>query len=260
MNYLSLAQEFAELKKVNADALPFDMHKGQTYEIMSSEDEEEYCSSEGGSSELPTPCAPERPFGYFGELESPETENVENFNQRTFGNKNFNYSRKSWSMKPDSEMDYRNHNQNDDNITGDTWSANDEYCYKDTTLPANASQLDLPKNMRYQKYVQSQEEYEKRAHSDSSSPSQESADFDVYNIENTLQHMDWATFEKQLQRVAEEEKQKTGKVGQSFLYFAYCFQISLVTGVMVIDCFLIWCFKKVISCTVSFYDIDLDII
>lgn len=54
-NLLSIAQEFAELKKVNADALPFDLHKAQSSLAESSSSECSSATSSRNPSEMNTP-------------------------------------------------------------------------------------------------------------------------------------------------------------------------------------------------------------
>ncbi|CAC5421582.1 unnamed protein product [Mytilus coruscus] len=54
-NLLSIAQEFAELKKVNADALPFDLHKSQNLVEETSSSECSSATSSKNPSEMNTP-------------------------------------------------------------------------------------------------------------------------------------------------------------------------------------------------------------
>ncbi len=78
INYLSLAQEFAELKKVDADALPFNLHKGpQDFtdispmsEVSSETESERYLTDSSAN----TPMDSTKDFGTEDEPQTPTTD------------------------------------------------------------------------------------------------------------------------------------------------------------------------------------------
>lgn len=147
-NLLSIAQEFAELKKVNADALPFDLHKAQNSVAESSSSECSSATSSRNPSEMNTPSEVRgNPF-------------LNDINQQS---RDLN----SNSIK-EMLMNER----------------------KNKPSPKNS-----PKKSVKTGEVKLSED-------------QDADDFDVYNMETAIPHMDWDTLEQQLQQAAEFEKRK----------------------------------------------------
>ena len=183
INFLSLAQEFAELKKIDADALPFDLHKSTT-ELQAqaqspmSEDMSTSESSEASSGRLSTLATPsEDPFtrGEFPEEVIPHIP----------------------PPPPARPNSVRRSSDSNDNVLLDSVVARMAATTIDElpAAPKGGNEINSGLKNKMDMSVE--------------------GDFDVYNIETTLPQMDWALLEQQLKKAAEEEE-KQKKVRQHF--------------------------------------------
>lgn len=173
INFLSLAQEFAELKKLNAAALPFDLHNLQ---ITSPE------SESVSVAEIQPKCIPQ--------VESK----MELGRQNEFLNNNSENDINRNIVKSDKQHDHIQKNIESGNILNNDFSHGNTKNNAVTNLST-----DLDNNRSH--VMESSDE------GSNMSKSEGSGDFDVYNIETAIPPMDWETLEKQLE-LAEEEEEK----------------------------------------------------
>ncbi|KAL5004856.1 hypothetical protein ScPMuIL_018312 [Solemya velum] len=180
LNFLSLAQEFAELKKLNAAALPFDLHNLQ---IVSPE------SDSVSLTEIQPNCLP---------LEEPR---MDLGRQNEFLNNNSENDINRNIVKTDKSY----HDERDCRERSD--SGNISNLYISTTNSKNNVVSNISTESECNK--DSGQLMEKSSDKGSNmSKSESSGDFDVYNIETALPPMDWETLEKQLELAAEEEEKR----------------------------------------------------
>lgn len=178
INVLSLAAEFAELKKQDADALPFDLHKAAAAAVAAGGDTD--TMSDMSTSESSTSESSERLCD--SAVVTP-AEMTRDFAE-TIGTA-------TTIMPPARPNSIRRASDSNDNIVTDD-------------VQNKMAAVNLLDGLRK---VDNVDATTRRAKMDSSVTSME-GDFDVYNIETTLPHMDWAMLEQQLKKAAEEEEQQ----------------------------------------------------
>lgn len=195
INYLSLAQEFAALKKKDADALPFDLHKGaqdlpnlRDFSPMSETSSETDLTDSSTTTPMevvttefavpPPRAAP---------MASVKTSKLSERFERAINPK------EAWSQEsslhkpksvssevkpePRSEVKVRVNDKDEPDFESQPLS-------KSTTTTRSGEERKVSPGL------------------------EKLGDFDVYNIESTLPQLDWSTLEEQLQKAAEEERQK----------------------------------------------------
>ncbi|KAJ8310710.1 hypothetical protein KUTeg_012575 [Tegillarca granosa] len=170
INLLSIAQEFAELKKINVNALPLDLHKVQGHTDESSLSASSSASNSAISSEMNTPVDSTVSF-----------ENMKNINSLTDTDLNSNTIHSSMKTC-------------DKNVTDSIVNSKDLL---------NSS----PKNKRNIQNVQTGDR--QQCDRTSNIPGEKEGDFDVFNIETAMPQMDWEGLEKQLQQATEEQKKRS---------------------------------------------------
>ena len=227
INYLSLAQEFAELKKTDSEALPFDLHKANPYNVASpgsdiSTDIDSACQSEAA-----TPCENSKPFPATMATESVATAcstaglatRLDSLKVSSRSEPAVASSSKlnSHSEQSHTKQDEHNSNNSNSQITSDDISDNKSIPENNTLHSKhdknNTKLRSAPKTDRRgktQSTIVTRPSGKKSAspHRKSVPAADKLDDFDVYNIETALPQMDWAALEKQLKKAAEEEKAK----------------------------------------------------
>ena len=222
LNYLSLAQEFAELKKVDADALPFDLHCDRTLT--------DFSPTSDGSSELDADAVV-TPGGSTGVQVVPPGVPMEAWTEATpagGGGRDSSVNRSDMDQndcdKPGEPS--ANHHQGSeagrcDNTADKSLSAGAADS-RSQSAPAEqhagSMSRDAPEPDDESKCV---DEGRVSAPVDGAgAPGGGAMEFDVYNIETTLPEMDWARLEQQLELAAAEESKR--KVGTwSIVYIHY---------------------------------------
>lgn len=234
INYLSLAQEFAELKKIDADALPFNLHKEGQVALQDASPMSEASSEDspgvltGSAANTPDDGPSLDPIR--GDLIENHLSEIERLTEdmKTLTS-NVNESTDTPpGAKLQNQMEVQNlMNQNKGpNIKDSNKSSKDKESTKDNELKdsedpvkdSNESKASL--DSKESKNILSKESSSsnlkavetgqpgKSPKSAVSPGSEKLEDFDVYNIESTLPQMDWAMLEAQLQKAAEEERKK----------------------------------------------------
>ena len=170
INYLSLAQEFAELKKIDADALPFDLHKDTRFFGEGSQS--------GDTSEADSAATtPMDAFKDFTPLPAvPSTGLVARFEMAA----NITPNAPRYAAPRD----------------GEVMGPRGNHVPPEGDIEKGVADSQIPESVR------------KKPGSQGSHPGEDQGDFDVYNMETTLPQMDWAKLEQQLTLAAEEEKSK----------------------------------------------------
>ena len=180
---LTIAQEFAELKKMNADALPFDLHKSQGQSMDSCSDSSSVPLSQASS-----------------EMTTPSSDMSESFVQMNNGVNNL-------ILKDvNSNIHDVDNAKNDSLTTQQTENLSTENVHNDNDQPANFRSR-AGKSLLTERLGAENNKY--------SSDDESVGDFDVYNIETTAPHINWESLEKQLQQ-AEEEQLKRQEVSLVF--------------------------------------------
>ncbi|XP_033760771.1 myb-like protein P isoform X2 [Pecten maximus] len=182
LNFLSIAQEFAELKKVNCNILPFDLHKGQQVPESSCSDTSSAPNSQL-SSEMNTPSDPSDSFeqlnnGVNSLISKDLNSNINNGNVD---------DRDSRSVST---------------IISQSSNSNDN-------LPKNSSTREASSIGRVAKRSRDQKEENSNKgdnsnvidRGDNSNNEESEGDFDVYNIETALPQMNWEILGQQLEQV-----------------------------------------------------------
>ncbi|KAK2156373.1 hypothetical protein LSH36_215g04029 [Paralvinella palmiformis] len=202
INYLSLAQEFAALKKIDATALPFDMHKVQTKELsspMSDSSATETDSSERCYPESAEASNAATPIEGFGDLLPNDNSGVQRRSTDPTGADVDNLSEQFYGAKVTS-------NQTQQSAPSGGGKANRG------EVGGGSEMLDNELNRKLangsSRSGNNDAFHEQNATEKKTSAGYTQADFDVYNIESTLPQMDWDLLEEQLHRAAEEERQK----------------------------------------------------
>ncbi|XP_060063914.1 uncharacterized protein LOC132544346 isoform X2 [Ylistrum balloti] len=180
LNFLSIAQEFAELKKVNCDILPFDLHKGQQFSESSCSDTSSAPTSQL-SSEMNTPSEPSDSFVQLNN-------GVNNLMSKDL-NSNINNGNEGDS-RPLTTATSRSNNSNDN-------------------LPPNISTTETFFRGRVAKRSRDLEQENSNGgdnldvtdRGDNSNNDESEGDFDVYNIETALPQMNWEILGQQLEQV-----------------------------------------------------------
>ena len=217
INYLSLAQEFAELKKIDSTALPFDLHKSQrlddvspTSDLSSETDSDKY----NADSTLTTPMETQREFGEDVDKKMqemsigcetppvlPPGEKVENKTAEMEALNRIRIEKEGQLKSSKGEVDPSEDMTNSPNVfPSKTTHTLSRSMSEGTSTPSSG----LEKG--------SQDSAIPESGKNKSESADDLHDFDVYNIETTLPQMDWAMLEHQLLMAAEEEKEKK-KVG-----------------------------------------------
>lgn len=183
LNFLSLAQEFAELKKIDANALPFDLHKGRRF-VCSSESPDDSLDGQSSAS-----CTMET--GELAKGDNPPS------GIATLP-KNFKLvqgmSKLSTSGDGSLPKNHQLQQSSSSSFASPAKNAAAAMVKDDRKLPANMGRNSPAKERGVRKA--------------SMGSSERLEDFDVYNIETTLPQMDWETLEQQLQLAAAEEEKK----------------------------------------------------
>lgn len=167
VNFLSLAQEFAELKKIDADVLPFDLHKTNLcdYSPMSEE-------SSLTESAMTTPIEPgkELPYSYeyVRDENSNELDSVD-------------------CCDPESIMDNKKEKSSSLN-------------------PKDLSETDFKLSPKRGKQNLALLENKTKFKNSGKSELCDEQECEIYNMENTIPKMDWETLELQLAMAAEEKQ------------------------------------------------------
>lgn len=167
LNFLSIAQEFAELKKVNSDILPFDLHKGQQLSESSCSDS----TSSAPTSEMNTPSDPSDSFvqlnnGVNNLMSKDLNSNVNNGNVDGRNNSSLSTATKC-----------------SNNNVG-LWTSTTDGVSKRSSENSNKGG---------------------KANIDEGTEKESDGDFDVYNIETALPPMNWEMLEQQLQQVTQNQ-------------------------------------------------------
>ena len=261
INYLSLAQEFAALKKVDADALPFGLQKGahKLQDIVSPMSE---TSSETGSERYMTDSADVTPMESVKEFvpnpptdsnsrreawkESSNITNTTNQKSKSATDNITSQNTNNTSSKIDNQKqnktlsspDHRGQSpkrhaglSKQDNMTPKLQETNKNSRRNDTnqrTSMTNKSDKQLDVVSSNTDDVDSKSTVISEGHASTerkkSAMEEKLGDFDVYNIETTLPQVDWETLEKQLKKAAEEEQQKT----MVSILFLNCYHIVAI--------------------------------
>ena len=225
LNYLSLAQEFAELKKVDADALPFDLHCDRTLT--------DFSPTSDGSSELDADpsSAVVTPGGATSVQVVPPAVPMEAWTKATpagGGGRDSSVNRNDMDRNDfDKPLEpSANHHQGSeagycDNTADKSLSAGAADS-RSQSAPAEqhagSMSRDVPEPDEESKCVD--EGTVSTPGDGASAPGGGAMEFDVYNIETTLPEMDWARLEQQLELAAAEESKR--KVGTwSIVYIHY---------------------------------------
>ncbi|CAI9740323.1 Hypothetical predicted protein [Octopus vulgaris] len=175
VNFLSLAQEFAELKKIDADVLPFDLHKTDfsDYSPMSEESSftESTMTSPADLAETPTDS-----YDFVRDENSNELDNVDCCDTEGLQSGGRLY-------KTDS-------------------AANS---YKPNFNEMNNLDVDVVANSKHGKPNFASWENKQKKNGEVKTDSTGAQDCEIYDIEDTLPKMDWETLEQQLALVVEEK-------------------------------------------------------
>ena len=200
INFLSLAQEFAELKKVDADALPFDLHKS-VHEDFSPMSDVSMSETESSDRAL-TDSAAATPMDAGKEFPQEEVFPLQSRPTSVYYPPARPNSIRRASDSNDNIMDEVSQRMATTNLDGlPPTASTGAVCNNKDQVDSNSGKFrtdldlggikDAPKSPCRKM--------------DSSVISVE-GDFDVYNIETTLPQMDWALLEQQLKKAAEEEE------------------------------------------------------
>ena len=182
INYLSLAQEFAALKQENADALPFNLHQSQDDLDVSPMSE---ASSDVDSENSMTDSSATTPVESKDFLaEPPLAQHVESL---LASSEPMSIPKVAWEVAPSSDpSDTSSTPKNTDCLDGGPATPKSSMEESNPLLAAPLAEGSLSRSPLGDK----------------------SGDFDVYNMESTLPHVDWDLLEEHLQRAAEEENRK----------------------------------------------------
>jgi len=233
-NYLSLAQEFAELKKVNASALPFGLHKEKYQTVSPLSDPESGsdldCSDPGGgnlgdSSEALSSTENNHVLGNGATdcakgLEASETKKGDELLVSETSAKLENADMKTKPVNPvsnpliNSSSSTRNegavpHKQE----VPDVDASNGFYGVAASVVAPGAGRGDsVPPSLEQSECIHVPEspgkgKFVRRKMEESV------GEFDIYTVETALPQMDWQLLEEQLQRAAEEEQKKWSHCG-----------------------------------------------
>lgn len=234
LNYLSLAQEFAELKKIDADALPFDRHCDRTLEDFSPTSDIEVDTS---PSTMATPMASGLPIIQLDNMDSDRlagppgllTGRLAWTEGTSIGSgENNDVNRRDTDtngLVPDRDKPVQqraNHHQR----SGP--SCCDNIADKSSCVSGSQSQSQSAPTGQHGSIMsedipladEPDEESQCLAGVGTNAPGSGVMEFDVYNIETALPEMDWAKLEKQLELAAEEETKR--KVGTFFVAMKSC--------------------------------------
>ncbi|XP_064614842.1 uncharacterized protein LOC135479055 isoform X2 [Liolophura sinensis] len=183
LNFLSLAQEFAELKKIDANALPFDLHKGRRFVCSSESPDDSVDGESGASSAMEAGELTKGDYPPSGIATLPKNfKLVQGMSKlSTAGDGSLP---KNHQLQQSSASSFANPPKN----------AVAAMMKDERKLPANMGRNSPAKERSVRKA--------------SMGSSERLEDFDVYNIETTLPQMDWETLEQQLQLAAAEEEKK----------------------------------------------------
>ena len=202
INYLSLAQEFAALKKIDADALPFDLHKGGAAHDLGRGVRNDYSPMSETSSETDltdsSPAVTPMDAGtQFAPQSAPQPLLAPPSGQPVSESADSGVSMSKLAQRFERAINPK------DALTATTTmgptipTSDDENDEAEKDQPDGESHELVPPSVT--------------RGNDRKSPggaSDKLEDFDVYNIESTLPQLDWSMLEEQLQRAAEEERQK----------------------------------------------------
>ena len=212
INYLSLAQEFAALKKIDADALPFDLRRApqDLTRIRGSPMSETSSETDPTDSSTTTPMeviqefAPLVPNPIGVSRVSTSSKLTERFERAI-------KPKEAWSKLPSGDKP-------DNQSSGDGVLASDPALQRAAgkvlssgNINANVDEPDSeskPLMPGSGNSMLKPEPIDKKLPNMPSPGTEKLGDFDVYNIETTLPQLDWTALEAQLQRAAEEERQK----------------------------------------------------
>lgn len=229
-NYLSLAQEFAELKKVNASALPFGLHKEKYQTVSPSSDAESGsdfdCSDPGGgnlgdSNEALSSAENSHVLGngtlHSAEgLESSETSDLKKGDEISVSEtsaKLENADMKTKHSNPVSNPLIKSSSTSRNEATvphkqevpgvdaSDGFLGNEHHMVepgagRGDSVPSLESEcIHVPESPGKAKLVRRKME-------------ESIGEFDIYTVETALPQMDWQHLEEQLQKAAEEEQKK----------------------------------------------------
>lgn len=239
-NYLSLAQEFAELKKVNASALPFGLHKEQYQTMSPLSDVDSGSDLDCSSSDPPGGCsladssealsAPENSYVFVGGGASDCTEGPEFGTTGVSDLKNGDeVSASETGAKPENtEMNLKQLNPaSEPLIKSPSTKRNEDTVACEQEVPV----ADAGDNFHERHQLAAPAVAPGAGRGDSALPSLEPecaripespgkaksvrrkmeesvGEFDIYTVETALPQMDWQLLEEQLQKAAEEEQKK----------------------------------------------------
>ena len=218
INYLSLAQEFAALKKVDSSAEPFEHFRKGVNSSSSSIVQNSSLQAESDLTEsaMATPSELSKNFPV-----TTRDDNRTNIITEVLPDNNRNSllitDNDLLSTSPTIE-------QHNSSLDLETTNTNHQSPAHNKQVQRSSVTDDLTKNMQDNKNKESDISTSSNFKHIEDSPSltkksgvstpgsEKLGDFDVYNIESTLPQLDWNMLEQQLQRAAEEERQKE-KVG-----------------------------------------------
>ena len=195
LNFLSLAQEFAALKKVDSDALPFGAHKAQLPSPMSEGSEASDLSS------VPTPIEGKKDF-VTGKPKGKAKEAWQASDH--LSNPGHILKMKNPTHSSQSTDAYH--------VSSDTSkvSANseDEPDSESNVITTGSTEDREMSSFEKQHEALSPFKHSKLCAKEGGSSTSGKGDFDVYNMECTLPTVDWDKLEHELQKAAEEERNK----------------------------------------------------
>lgn len=212
INYLSLAQEFAELKKIDSEALPFNLHKSAQIRSPVSDSTDTEASSTAESSEASAAATPlegtkdfiDNNLDQKSRMAVDPTHSIGETHRMTTDSVRSNTKMLN-STKPRDLKDYGPLSKG---------SASETVCQTEISvsqIPASIKNNIPAQSSRGQSSCPrtgSLEGQDPSMATPNNSRVTSMGDFDVYNIETTLPQMDWTLLEEQLRKAAEEEEQK----------------------------------------------------
>ncbi|XP_035827672.1 schwannomin-interacting protein 1 [Aplysia californica] len=202
INLLSLAQEFAELKKVDAQACAFNFHRNQS--VKNLRQSLSPAGSRGQSierSRRTNSKSPLRASSLAGGGNMPGIMATSGGHDLSQKDGKDGTSSGAENMTTSLPKNYEKSSVAAANQRTEDPPANE--------ARRGDSNLDLPANMRPNRFMMGSPRLERDGSRPANAGSQGNSsdaegDFDVYNIESTLPHVNWATLEKQLEIAAKE--------------------------------------------------------
>ncbi|OWF49095.1 J domain-containing protein DDB_G0295729-like isoform X2 [Mizuhopecten yessoensis] len=187
LNFLSIAQEFAELKKVNCDILPFDLHKGQQFSESSCSDTSSAPASQI-SSEMNTPSDPSDSFvqlnnGVNNLMSKDLNSNINNGNVDERDNNSLSTAT-------------RRSNTTNDNLPPHTSTTDTSSTVSTVRVAKRSRDLEEENSNKGDKSDVTDSDRGDNPYNDEGE-----GDFDVYNIETAVPQMNWEILGQQLEQV-----------------------------------------------------------